>query len=52
MSEHERTSVSPAPDIVLAVEQLSVGYSDTPVIDGLSRTIERGHVTALVGPNG
>jgi len=39
-------------DPVLIADDLSVGYLDKTVIDGLSRSIERGQITALVGPNG
>jgi len=30
----------------------SVGYDGTPVVEGVSLSIERGHTVALVGPNG
>lgn len=52
MSQSYAKNGSEQPTAALVAQALSVGYSDTPVIDGLSRTIERGHVTALVGPNG
>lgn len=52
MSESHAKNGSEQPTAALVAQALSVGYSDTPVIDGLSRTIERGQITALVGPNG
>jgi branched-chain amino acid transport system ATP-binding protein len=36
----------------LAVDGLTVGYGKAPVLEGLSLTVPRGKVVAVVGPNG
>ena len=37
---------------LLGVDNASLGYSDTPVIDDLSLSISSGELTAFMGPNG
>lgn len=37
---------------MLSVKQLKVGYEDRVIIENLSVSIERGRVTAIIGPNG
>ena len=36
----------------LKIEELYSGYDDVPIINGISLSVERGSVTALVGSNG
>ncbi len=36
----------------LKLEELYCGYDDVPIINGISLSVERGSVTALVGSNG
>jgi branched-chain amino acid transport system ATP-binding protein len=38
--------------VALQVNGLNVGYSDTPVVKGVSLEIQLGKIVALVGPNG
>ena len=37
---------------LLAIENLSSGYSGVPVVRGLNMHIDEGEVVALLGPNG
>ena len=39
-------------DKVLVMQEVSVGYGDTPVLEDISGVIRRGEAVALVGPNG
>ncbi|MFD6394432.1 zinc ABC transporter ATP-binding protein AztA [Nocardia sp. NPDC060259] len=39
-------------DAAIKIEQLTAGYGSTPVLSGVSATIPRGQITAIVGPNG
>lgn len=39
-------------DAAIEIEQLTAGYGATPVLSGVSATIPRGQITAIVGPNG
>ena len=45
------TDVSGARDVILAGENLRVGYGGTPIIDGVDIAIPRGEITVIVGPN-
>ena len=36
----------------IALEQLGIGYGDTPVLDGVSLTVPAGGVLVLLGPSG
>ena len=38
-------------DVILAGENLRVGYGGTPIIDGVDIAIPRGEITVIVGPN-
>jgi branched-chain amino acid transport system ATP-binding protein len=40
------------PDPILEIENLSVGYTDEPVVVGFSAAIAEGTVTTVIGPNG
>lgn len=41
-----------APEPVLRVEQLSAGYGDVPVLDGVSLAVGAGELVAVLGRNG
>lgn len=45
-------AAAPGPASRLRVEQLTVGYRDTPVLDGVDLALPAGAVSAIVGPNG
>jgi ABC-type branched-subunit amino acid transport system ATPase component len=44
--------MSPAEPDALAVHELSAGYGEIPVIEGIDLEVRPGQVVALVGPNG
>ncbi|MEU5164383.1 ABC transporter ATP-binding protein [Streptomyces sp. NPDC020875] len=46
-----QTATTPAPAPAVEAHDVSAGYGDARVIDGLSLRIEKGKITALVGPN-
>jgi len=39
-------------DTILAIDRLSVGYTDEPVVVDFSITIPAGSITTIIGPNG
>ncbi|MGW6424919.1 zinc ABC transporter ATP-binding protein AztA [Nocardia sp. NPDC055053] len=39
-------------DTAIKIEHVTAGYGSTPVLSGMSATIPRGQITAIVGPNG
>lgn len=43
---------APAQGVLLEFDQLSVGYTDEPVVTDFSITIPQGSVTTIIGPNG
>ena len=45
------SGASGARDVILAGENLRVGYGGTPIIDGVDIAIPRGEITVIVGPN-
>jgi branched-chain amino acid transport system ATP-binding protein len=42
----------PEPEPALAIEGLTAGYTDQPVVRDFSTRIERGSITTVIGPNG
>jgi ABC-type Mn2+/Zn2+ transport system ATPase subunit len=40
------------PDVLLALEDVTLGYDSRPVLQHLTFTVERGEFLALLGPNG
>ncbi len=38
--------------LVIEIDDATIGYEDTPVLDGVNLVVERGQKLALVGPNG
>jgi branched-chain amino acid transport system ATP-binding protein len=46
------TATSPASDILLAADNISIGYGRVEVIRDLSLSIRRGQIVAIIGPNG
>jgi len=42
----------PASDPVVDIEDVTFGYTATPVVEGVSLTVESGEYVAIVGPNG
>lgn len=56
MSDRAKPSAAGRPDAdaALVTEDLTLQYpdSETPVVDGVTLTVPRGRVTALIGPNG
>lgn len=50
LADHGSTVVELETGIV--VEDLHFAYGDTPILEGVDLTLERGRFTALVGPNG
>ncbi len=42
----------PAGDLVCAVRDVSVSFSDRSVLDGVSLEVRRGEIVAITGPNG
>jgi ABC-type multidrug transport system ATPase subunit len=43
---------APAPPAVLEVKNLSGGYDDTPVLNGVTLAIRGGEILAVLGRNG
>ncbi len=41
-----------APDILLAAENISIGYGRVEVVRDISLSIRRGQIVAIIGPNG
>jgi branched-chain amino acid transport system ATP-binding protein len=41
-----------APGVILELDELSVGYTDEPVVSSFSATIRASTVTTVIGPNG
>ena len=52
MSDKTNTSQTGAPDIILEVKDLCKSFGDHDVLKGISTTIRRGDVLALIGPSG
>jgi branched-chain amino acid transport system ATP-binding protein len=46
------TATPPASDILLAADNISIGYGRVEVIRDLSLSIRRGQIVAIIGPNG
>src|ERR1700730_11890131 len=49
---HPRVRPMPEPEPALAIEGLTAGYTDQPVVRDFSTRIERGSITTVIGPNG
>ncbi|MFV0679751.1 MAG: ABC transporter ATP-binding protein [Ottowia sp.] len=52
MTASPSSSSTPASDLLVALRDVTFGYGERPVLDGLSLVVPKGKVTALMGASG
>ena len=52
LAEHRPLYLPHAPAVACDVRSVSFSYGDAQVLDGVSLTVARGEIVALIGPNG